>query len=326
MEQQELRKAAIVLASLDRETAAAVCKQMSDVETEILLAEVAKLHTVRPEEQREALSSFRDYLSETSPLGGLALAEDLMSSVLGRKTPRLPDSRQASALERLRSLNKADPHALCRLLKGETLQMVALMLSQLSAEKAAEVLMVWPEEDRAELALCVANQGQLAPGAVEAIREALDSDAYPLDQQGSADAGIEFLVRLVEDMDRRAGKSLLDELRTRDEDLANVVGEQLLTFDNVAQLTDKDLQRLLRDVEHDLLARALKSVSETVKERILINLSTRGREILEQEMELLGPVLVRDVEAAQKDIVKKALELEEAGELTLSAEEEDYIE
>ncbi len=326
MEKQELRKAAIVLASLDRETAAAICRQMSEAETEILLSEVANLQTVDPQEQREVLSSFRDHLGDTTGLGGPGLAEHLMTSVLGRKTPRLPDARRLSALERLRSLNKLDPHSLCRLLQGETPQMAALVLGQLSAEKAAEVLMVWPEEERAELALRVAKQGQLAPGAVDAIGEALDSDAWLPGEQGDADAGVEFLARLLEDMDRGAGKSLLEELRTRDEDLANIVGERLFTFENVTQLSDKDLQRLLREVEHDILARALKGIADSAKEHILANVSARGREILEQEMELLGPVLVRDVEAAQKDVVKKALELEEAGELTLSAEEEEYVE
>lgn len=326
MDKQELRKAAIVLASLDRDTAVEICRQMSEVEAEVVLTAMARLGTVPPEEQQEVLLSFRQRLEGASHLAGAELAEELMTAVLGPRQQKSRDPRQQSALERLRSLSGMDPRALHRMLSGETPQMIALVLGQLPAERAAQALMAWPEEDRADLALRVAKQGQLAPGTVEAVGEALGQNLYRGDEGGRKDAGIGFVVKLLEDMDRSASKELLDRLRASDESLADQVASQLFTFDNVVQLPDRDLQLVLRGLDHGVIARALKGMDEEIKQRIVTNLSERAQEIVGQEMELLGPVLVSDVEAAQREFVKKALESEEAGELTLSSGAGEYIE
>jgi len=204
--------------------------------------------------------------------------------------------------------------------------MVAVVLSQLSPQKAAQVLAQWPAEQRSDLALRVAKLGHLAPGALEAIGEVLGRQAYRVDDEGSADQGLEFVVRLLEGMDRGASKQALAELRERDAELAEQVEDRLFTFENVLQLTDAYLQVLLRGLDNAVIAQALKGADQAVRERIFANLSERGREMLEQEIELLGPVLVRDVEAAQREFVSLALELEQAGEITLSSEDAEYIE
>lgn len=325
MEKQELRKAAIVLASLDRETAAAICKQMSEVEAEMVLNEIALLGTVTREDQEKALSSFHEQLVQATQVGGRGVAEELMSAALGRKKARFGDPEHQSTLEQLRNLNNTDAHTLHRLLAGETTQMAALVLGQLSPEKAAEVLIIWPEEERGDVALRLAKQSVLAPGAVEAIGEVFGQHAHHGDEESAEDVGIGFLVKLLEEMDRRAGKALLDQVRAQDEELATEVEDQLFTFEDVVQLREKDLRLMLRALEGDMLARALKGVHNDILERVFANLSARGREILEQEMEMLGPVLVREVEAAQKEFVKKALELEEAGEIILASDEDEYI-
>jgi flagellar motor switch protein FliG len=250
----------------------------------------------------------------------------LMTVVLGRNEQGRRDPRQQSALERLRSLSSMDSHALCRILSGETPQMVALVLGQLSAQKAAQVLSVWPEEQRADLALLVAKQGQSAPGAVEAVGEALGQHLYRGQDRRRKDAGTGFVVKLLEDMDRSASKRLLDQLRASDQELADQVESQLFTFDNVVQLPDRDLQLVLRALEHATIARALKGMDDEIRQRILTNLSERGQEMLRQEIELLGPVLVSEVETAQKEFARKALELEEAGEIALASGASEYIE
>jgi len=325
MEKADLRKAAIVLASLGHEVAAEVCRQMNEADAEVLLDEVAKLGTVAPEEQREALSAFRQHLGAARLLGGPTMAEQLMAAVLGPKRSRRRNPKQQSALGRLHALS-SDPAAVHRLLKAEAPPMVALVLAQLSPENAAQALEAWPKEERGELAWRMATLGQLAPGAVEAIAEALADRSYLVDNDATANAGVGFVVKLLEDMDRGTTKELLEELRARDEALAAQVEEQLFTFEDVLRLPERAFQLVLRGIEHPTIARALKGAEAEMTQRVLSNLSTRGQEILKQEMDLLGPVLLSEVEAAQKEFVRKALELEESGELTLSAQKEVYVE
>lgn len=308
----ELRKAAIVLASLDVDTAITVCRHMPDHEAEKVIAEMARLGSIDGEEQRRALEEFSEHVEHSPEVQPADRAERLMSAVLGHE-------------HRLRQLSSAPPESIRQLLIGETPQMVAVVLSQLTAQKAAQVLAQWPEEARSDLALRVAKLGRPAPGVIDALGEVLSRPAYRVEQDGGENA-LEFVVQLLSDMDRSASTRLLTELRERDPLLAEQVEAHLFTFEDTVQLSDPNLQVLLRELDNATIARALKGVEEEIKERVFANLSERAREILTQEMEFLGPVLVRDVEAAQREFVNTALRLEELGEITLGGDEAAYVE
>ncbi|MGI5817271.1 MAG: flagellar motor switch protein FliG [Armatimonadota bacterium] len=326
MDAPEIRKAAIVLASLDVDAAASVCRHMPEMDAEQLISAMSELGRIDRAEQEAALRQFEEAIARPDGLQASAHAERLMAEVLGRQSLTVEDERRRTALQRLRSLNNAEAGSIRRMLGEETPQMVAVVLSQLAPEKAAQVLKEWPPEARSDLALRVAKMERLAPGAVEAIAEVLGRQTFRVDDEGRADRGLQFVVHLLEDMDRGSSKRLLCELRERDAELADRVEDRLFTFENVVQLSDHDLQTLLRGLEHATIAQALKGVDEAIKERIFANVSERAREILEQEIEFLGPMLVRDVENAQKEFVNLALDLEQAGEITLTTEEAQYIE
>lgn len=326
MERSKIREAAIVLASLDLDAAVNVCRHMPEMEAEQLIAEMARLGSIEAAEQQEALQAFDEALDRPGGLQASRHAERLMSAVLGRQSLSPEDERRRQALARLRGLNNAEPASIRRMLVEETPQMVAVVLSQLTPQKAARVLREWPPQMRPDLALRVARMERLAPGAVEAIGGVLGRQAYRTDESGEADRGLQFVVHLLEDMDRGASKRLLDELRAHDPELAEEVEGRLFTFENVVQLSDHDLQTLLRGLDQATIARALKGVDGTIRDRIFANISERAREMLQQEMEFLGPVLVRDVENAQRELVNLALELEQAGEITLTTEEAQYVE
>ena len=326
MNAPDIRKAAIVLASLDVDAAVNVCRHLPEMDAEQIISVMHQLGDIEPREQEEALQQFEELIERPNGLQASAHAERLMAEVLGRQSLSDEDERRRSALKRLRSLNSAEASSIRRMLAEETPQMVAVLLSQLTPEKAAQVLKQWPPEARSDLALRVAKMERLAPGAIEAIGEVLGRQAYRVDDEGRADRGLQFVVHLLEDMDRGASKQLLGELRERDGELADRVEDRLFTFENVVQLSDQDLQTLLRGLEHATIARALKGIDEAIRDRIFANVSERAREILEQEIEFLGPVLVREVETAQKEFVTLALELEQAGEITLTTEEAQYVE
>ncbi|MFW6437429.1 MAG: flagellar motor switch protein FliG [Armatimonadota bacterium] len=326
MNAPEIRKAAIVLASLELDAAVNICRHMPEMDAEQIISVMADLGEVDTEEQEEALAAFEQILHRPTGVQASAHAEKLMAEVLGRQSLSQEDERRKTALQRLRALNNAEAGSIRRMLAEETPQMVAVMLSQLTPDKAAQVLKEWPPETRSDLALRVAKMERLAPGAIEAIGDVLSRQTYRMDDEGQANRGLQFVVHLLEDMDRGSSKRLLSELRERDSELAGRVEDRLFTFENVVQLSDQDLQTLLRGLEHATIARALKGIGESVRDRIFANVSERARDILEQEIEFLGPVLVREVEEAQKEFVNLALDLEQAGEITLTTEEAQYIE
>ena len=325
MKMTSLRKAAIVLASLDPLAATAVCKQMSRVEAEMLISEVSSLGQVAPDEQENALTEFRGQLDERAAVDGAERADQLMASVLGRQRNEEPNADREAALRRLQSLSALEPSTIRAMLAAESAQMAAVVLAQLSGAKAAQVVRAWPEDERADLTLRVARLGPLAPGVVEALGEVIGGRSFRDGDQEKGDMGVSFVVTLLGEMDRTASKSLLEELRTRDGELADEAEGLLFTFDSIAGLSDESLQVLLRTVDNVVIARALKGADENVSSRLMDNLSSRGREMLEQEVELMGPVLVTDMETAQHDMVRAALDLEEAGEITLSTEEQAYV-
>lgn len=321
----DVRRAAIVLASLDVDAAVSICRHLPEIDAEQIISVMGRLGEIDAAEQEETLNQFEQAIGRPSGVRASAHAEKLMAEVLGRQALSEEDERRETARQRLRSLNNAEASSIRRMLAEETPQMVAVLLSQLTPEKAAQVLKEWPPDARSDLALRVAKMERLAPGAIEAIGEVLGRQTYRMNDEGHADRGLQFVVHLLEDMDRGASKRLLTELRERDEELAQRVEDRLFTFENVVQLSDPDLQTLLRGLEHATIARALKGVDTAVRDRIFANVSERAREILEQEIEFLGPVLVREVESAQKEFVSLALELEQAGEITLTTEEAQYV-
>ncbi len=327
IESHDIRKAAIVLASLDFDTAIAICRHMPESQAERLITTMAQLDSVGPEEQQTALKEFNKHLNRPTALHASEHAERLMSAVLGKELLSDGERRRRVALENLRNLSNAEATSIQRILTDETPQMTAMIVSQLTPTKAAEVLDLWPPEARSELALRVANMGRLAPGAIEAVGEVLGDMSYlDVAEEESENGGVDFIVHLLEDMDREESKTLLAEIRERDEELAEMVEDRLFMFENIVQLSDHDLQLVLRSVDHEIMARALKGVDEAIRERIFANISQRASEMLEQEMEFLGPVLVRDVEEAQREFVNHALKLEEEGEITLTTDEAQYVE
>ena len=186
----EVRKAAIVLASLDVETAIAICQHLPELEAEQLITTMGHLDRVGPDEQKEALEQFNQHMSRPAALRAPEHAERLMAAVLGRESLSEDEERRKAALQRLRDLSKAEPASIRRMLAEETPQMVAVVMSQLTPAKAAEVLNQWPAEMRSELVMRVAKMERPAPGAIEAIGEVLGRRSYHLEEGGSADSGL----------------------------------------------------------------------------------------------------------------------------------------
>lgn len=318
-----LRKAAILLASLDRDLAAEICTHLPQDAVRPLAEEMANLGPVDPEEQGEVLEEFTSTAHRALSIGGADFAHSVLAQATGETT------EFGSELARLRALAHRDIQMLWRIIQNETPQTIAVMISQLPAAKVAEILEFMDTERRGEIAYRTANLGTLAPGVLEILVDAIEGQVVRLrpeaTEQEDQSSGLEFLVQVFEHLDRTLEKEILKALSNINEAFGEQVNEQLVTFEDIFSLEDKSLQALLRQIDSATLALALKRVARNLEQRVMDNLSTRARQILQEEIDLLGTVKVADVGVAQKTITDLARQLDEAGEISLRSGEDEYV-
>jgi len=209
-------------------------------------------------------------------------------------------------------LEHLDREWFLELLIGENPQVIAVVLSYVNREHAAYVLSRLPVDKRAEVVERMVRLGSVAPTVLESLegilRERLKEFVYGVvvgDRAGSLDQVSQILNRL-EEADVR---TILQKIGTKDQELAKALEGKLLTFEDLNLLDSRDMQRLLRGVDINQLALALKGASEQMRQKVLSNLSTRAREVLRDELEALGPKRLSQIEKAQKSIVESAKEL-----------------
>ncbi len=323
-EHEGLRKAAIVLAMLDTDTAVSVCSQL-DAETVRRLAdEIAHLTTVSQAERDAVLSEFLESLEQQEIVDGREKARELLKNVFGQEIE--PSTLEESdTITGMNALREMDPETLHRYLQNELPQTIAVVLSYLGPEKVASFLMLVDEDLRAQIIYRMATMAALAPGAFEGVAEGIAELTRSAVLQGSGFEAVtpEFIANAISNLPAETVKQLMESLSQRAPDVAAQVDELIFTFEDVLDLDDRSLQMVLRAVDERTLALALRGLNDQQRERILSNLSTRARGMVEEEENLLGRVRARDVEAARRQIASTARQLAEKGEISLTKEGED---
>jgi len=322
------QKAAMLLLQLGRERAAKVMAQLDVAEIEELTAEIMRLERVDQVLADEVVEEFYS-ASMIGPgvNGGLGLATQLLEGALGR-------DEAAGMIERLQTsmagqpfefLQHADARQVLSLLNGEHPQAVALVLAHLRPEHASAILAGLPSELQSEVAHRIALMERASPDVVQVIAESMQRKASTVltPNELSAVGGVQPLVEIINRADPTTEKLILEGLQERDEALADEVRSRMFVFGDIVLLEDRAMQLVLRQVETNELSVALKGVTPEVRDKILRNLSERARENLEEEIELLGPVRLSQVEEARAGIVQVIRRLEESGQIVIRREGED---
>lgn len=322
------QKAAMLLLQLGRERAARVMSQLDTAEIEELTAEIMRLERVDQTVADEVVEEFYA-ASMIGPAvgGGIGYATQLLEGALGR-------DEAAGMLERLQTsmagqpfefLQHADARQVLSLLNGEHPQAVALVLAHLRPEHASAILAGLPPEQQSEVAHRIALMERASPDVVQVIAESLQRKASTVltPNELSAVGGVQPLVEIINRADPTTEKLILEGLQSRDEALADEVRSRMFVFGDIVLLEDRAMQLVLRSVETNELSVALKGVTPEVRDKILRNLSERARENLEEEIELLGPVRLSQVEEARAGIVQSIRRLEESGQIVIRREGED---
>jgi flagellar motor switch protein FliG len=317
-------KASALLLGLGVDLSSRVLQYMNEGEIEQVLLALGKSGPVQPEVRHVALKEACELSrSDTAELrGGIEYSRQLLARAVGPRRgteilERISVHQQLSSFEMLKNAN---PIEVAALLQEEMPQTIALVLSYLEAKVAADILTSMSKENQVEVTLRLAAMDRVSPQVVQQVEKNLKSKLSSVINEADfrATGGVAFLVKMLNQVDRGVQKSIFEALETTNPKLVDEIRANMFTFDDVIKLDDRAIQRVLRDVNKNDLALALKGSPEHLKEKVFNNLSERARENLKEEIDILGPQLAKNVYAAQRKIVDACRSLEEAGEIVIA--------
>jgi flagellar motor switch protein FliG len=316
------QKAAALLISLGPEASAEVLKHFKESEIEALTVEVFQLEKISEELKSQVLEEVyhmalaRDFLTS----GGMDYARDMLVRALGRERAQEVIERLAASRrpQRFAFVRDSEPSQLAQFIGNEHPQTIALILSHLQPIQAAQTMSYLTPEVRTEVALRIATMDRTPPEVVEQVEDVLKRKlSSVITRDYTSVGGTQFLVNVLTTVDRGTEKQILEYLDQTNAELAGEIRKLMFVFDDLVRLDDRSLQRVLREVDSKDLSLAMRGSSEELQERIYRNQSTRAAQALREEMEIGGPVRLRQVEDAQSRIVTIVRRLEDAEEIVI---------
>jgi flagellar motor switch protein FliG len=315
-----LRKAAILLITLGEEASAELMQQLSHSEVRRLCEETTRVKEISGEQTETVLQEFYQLTTDAKDRrsGGLEFVQRILARVMG------PDSAKKLLAEaanpvvagfaKLEPLVKADVAQVARSLRSEHPQTIALIISHLPADQAVSLLTELPAELRGEVAIRMARLDQIAPEVVAQIAEAVGEKfgrAAGINRE--AYGGVRIVADLFNRLDPAISQEILQKMETSNPDTADQIRKIMFVFDDVLKLDDMAMAEINSRVDRKTLVLALKGTSDQMKEHFTKKMSSRAREMFLEDLEVLGPVKLRDVEAAQQEVIATVRQLEQEG-------------
>jgi len=318
-----VQKAAILLICLGPERSSAIFKNLKEDEIESWTREIAGTRSVTSEVKESRLEEFyqvcvaQQYISE----GGISYARTLLEAALGMERAqeviaKLTVSLQVRPFEFMR---KTDSTQLLSFIQDEHPQTIAVILAYLPIQLAAEMIGALPHEKQADVAKRIAEMDRTSPDVIHEVEKVLEKKFESLaNQDYTIVGGVDSIVDILNSVDRSTSKRIMNNLEVDNIELADEIKKKMFLFEDIVKLDDKSIQRVLREVDNNEIALALKGVKEDVAEAVFRNLSSRLAEMIREDIEYMGPVKMKDVEEAQQNVVNKVRELEERGEIVIA--------
>jgi flagellar motor switch protein FliG len=323
-------QAAIIVLLLGEQQASDIIKYLNPREVQALGSAMMSVADIPQESVNAVLDDFVQTIKKQTNLGlgtneyvetvfRRALGEDKASTVLGRILP----GASSKGLEILRWM---DPRAITDMISGEHPQVIAIILSVLEYDVAADVLNFLPAEKRAEILQRVANLESVQPSAMEELERIMKQQfSNNSSAKSSSFGGVKTAAKIMNFVKVDLESKIMGDLSAIDEDIMLKIQDSMFTFDNLSMVDNKAIQVLMRNVDQDMLMVALKGAGEEVKEKFFDNMSQRARAMFVDDMESKGPMRISDVEDAQKTIMRLARKLSDAGELVLAGRGDDFV-
>ena len=318
-----VQKSAILLIALGPEKSSKIFKHLKEDEIEQLTLEIANTGSVSPQLKEDILNEFyevclaQQYLAE----GGISYAKELLEKALGEEKAKDVISKLTASLQvrPFEFIRKTDPAQLLNFIQDEHPQTIALILSYLPAPMASQVVSALPPEKQADVAKRIATMDRTSPDVIKEVERVLERKLASLvNQDYTIIGGVDAIVQILNAVDRGTERHILETLEIEEPELADEIRRKMFVFEDILSLDDRAIQRVLRDVDNNDLAVALKNANEEVQNVIFNNLSKRLAAMIKEDMEFMGPVRLKDVEEAQQKIVNIVRKLEDSSEIVIS--------
>lgn len=322
-EMNGLRKAAILILAMRQETAARIMKRLSHDHVEDLTREIANIKDVSSEVRTQVVSEFHNLVlaRQYMNMGGLNLARALLTKTLpADEAKRIIESIEHQVHKQPFSfLQKTETENLLTFMQGEHPQTIALVLSHLPPTMASDILVGLAAERQIEVVTRIANMDQTSPDVIKEVERGLESRLAGLVSARFEKAGgVSAVAEILNLAGRGAERQIMDGLGEKNPTLVEEIRRLMFVFEDIMRVNDKGIQSVLKEVENEELALALKTATEELKQKIFGNMSERAAQLIREEMEFMGPVRVSDVEASQQKIVDIVRRLEDAGEIVIA--------
>ncbi|CDB90924.1 MAG: flagellar motor switch protein FliG [Christensenellales bacterium] len=318
-----VQKAAILLIALGPDKSSNVFKHLKEDEIEQLTLEIANTRSISPAMKDAVLDEFyevclaQQYIAE----GGIGYAKDLLEKALGSERAKdvigkLTASLQVRPFEFVR---KTDASQLLNFIQDEHPQTIALILSYLSSNQASAIISALAPDKQTDVAKRIAQMDRTSPDVIKEVEKVLEQKLASLvNQDYTIVGGVDSIVDILNTVDRGTEKHIMESLEIEDPELADEIRKKMFVFEDILSLDDRSIQRVLREVDNNELAVALKGSNEEVQNLIFSNLSKRLATMIREDMDFMGPVRMKDVEEAQQKIVNIIRKLEDSAEIIIS--------
>ncbi|WP_163331718.1 flagellar motor switch protein FliG [Klebsiella aerogenes] len=323
-------KSAILLMTLGEDRAAEVLKHLSSREVQLLSGTMAGMSQVSHKQLGEILSEFEDDAEQFAALS--INASDYLRSVLVKA---LGEERAASLLEDIlesrettsgmETLNFMEPQSAADLIRDEHPQIIATILVHLKRGQAADILAQFDERLRNDVMLRIATFGGVQPAALAELTEVLNNLLDGQNLKRSKMGGVRTAAEIINLMKTQQEEAVIDAMREYDGELAQKIIDEMFLFENLVEVDDRSIQRLLQDVDNESLLIALKGAEQPLREKFLKNMSQRAADILRDDLANRGPVRMSQVENEQKAILLIVRRLAESGEMIIGGGEDTYV-
>jgi flagellar motor switch protein FliG len=319
-----VRKAAVVLIILGDQISSEILKQLDEEEVQLIGREVARISSITSEQSEAILEEFHQMSVAHNYVlkGGLEFARKILVNAFGPEHAKKILDRLVKALGNdtasFDALQKADPQQLAKFIHSEHPQTIALILSHLNPSQAAGLLVSLPPELRADVALRMAHLDQISPDIISKIAGIIGQKLKALGELSrESSGGVRAVAEMFNRLDSTTSKEILDAVEQSDPALVETVRHLMFVFEDLLLIDQQGVKELLGKIDRKILTVALKGTSDQLKQHFLQCMSQRGAEMLKEDMEAMGPVKIKEVEAAQQQIIAVVRQLEAEGVINL---------
>ncbi len=324
-------RAAILMMAMGEEVATEIMRHMGPKEVQRIGEAMASTSNVSRDQVEDVVSNFAETFGDQTALG--VGSEDYLRKILVNS---LGEDKAAGLIDRillgrsskgLEALKWMEPRSIAEVVRLEHPQIIAIVLSYLDSDQAAEVLGLLPENMRADILMRIASLDGIQPSALQELDDILEKQfsGSSGNLKSSSVGGTKTAANILNFMDAAVEGAIIDRVKEVDGELGQKIQDLMFVFDNLGEVDDRSIQALLREVSSDTLIIALKGADAAVTEKVLKNMSKRAAEMLRDDLEARGPVRLSEVESAQKEILAIARRMAESGDISLGGGGDEFV-